>query len=91
MSRKLWIALTGLVLAGCVTPSYTKKVTTLGQVDMTGLECRRVQPIDSHAQRTMCATPASWAKYDRKQIAASEEFFAATRNLPNVDKFNRLP
>lgn len=91
MARTLWILVTALAVTGCVTPSYTKQVTTLGEVDMTGLQCRRVDPIDSHMQRTMCATPASWAKYDRKQIAASEAFFSATRTMANVDKFNRGP
>lgn len=83
--------LAALALAGCVTPTTTKKVMTLGEVDMTNMVCRREVPTGSNHGRTVCARPEDWAAYDKRQAAASEAFFDYSRGLPNVDKFNRGP
>ncbi len=85
------LALADLALAGCVTPTTTKRITTLGEVDMTNMVCRREVPTGSSKPKTTCARAEDWAAYDKREAAASEAFFDAWRQLPNVDKFNRGP
>lgn len=91
MTRTGLAIFTALALSGCVTPLATKTVTTLGEVDMTNMVCRRETPVGTAMPKTMCASPEAWAAYDKRQAAASEGLFAYARELPNVDKFNRLP
>jgi hypothetical protein len=85
------MVLAALALAGCVTPSVTKEVTTLGEVDMTDMVCRREVPTGSNHGHTVCAHAKDWAAYDKRQAAASEAFFDYTRGLPNVGRYNRGP
>ena len=90
MARTGWLFLAALALAGCVTPP-TKRITTLGEVDMTNMVCRHEVPTGSTKAKTTCARAEDWAAYDKREAAASEAFFDASRQLPNVDKFNRGP
>jgi hypothetical protein len=91
MARAGLVFLAAFALAGCVTPLTTKQVTTLGEVDMANMVCRREAPLGSHKEKTTCASPEAWAVYDKQQAAVSETLFEYARQLPNVDKFNRGP
>ena len=91
MLRTGFVLLAGLALAGCITPTITKRITTLGQVDMTNMVCRREVLTGSNSPKTTCASKEDWAAYDERQAAVSQALFESARQLPNVDKFNRLP
>jgi hypothetical protein len=90
-----WLALTAsLALAalacGCTaTPTYTRTVTTLGEVDTTGLVCRRGQPTGSSIPRTICASQAAWDKQDAAEAAASARMHDEDSRHANVDPFGR--
>jgi hypothetical protein len=63
-----------MALAGCAnTPAVTRTTARLGDVDMTGMECRTERPIASNLQRTVCARPEEWAALDKKEQTQSEE------------------
>jgi hypothetical protein len=93
MRRTLGTLAVGLLLAGCATapaPSYIKEVTTLGQVDMTGLVCRTDQVTGSMQKKTYCASPEAWAKYDARMAQKNDDLFAYNRSQTNVvDIFRR--
>lgn len=73
MTRTGAMVLTVILLGACTsTPSITRTKTTLGQVDMEGLECRRDRQAGSNIGRTICATPASWANYENEGAAKSQ-------------------
>jgi hypothetical protein len=80
-----------LALAGCVTPTTSKRVTTLGEVDMTNMICRRETLTGTTLPKTTCAHAEDWAAYDKRQAAASEGLFEYARQLPNVGRYNRGP
>jgi hypothetical protein len=100
--RKMQIALGGIfaagtLLAGCATaptPLYTKTNTTLGQVDMTGLVCRREVSTKSRKPETVCASPEQWAAFDKRMQTKNDQIFAAIRresisNEPNCARGDR--
>lgn len=76
--------------AGCVTPSVNKQVTTLGQVDMTGMVCRRAAPTGSSLPKTVCATQAAWDREDARAIAFSEKLHEESNRQTNTDPFGRM-
>ena len=73
MTRTGALVLTVMFLGACTTtPSITRTKTTLGQVDMEGLECRRDRQAGSNIGRTICASPESWANYENVEAAKSQ-------------------
>ena len=79
-----------LVAAGCAaTPSYTKTVTTLGEVDTSGLVCRRARPVGSSIPKTICTSQAAWDRQDAAEAQASERMRDAANRQTNVDQFGR--
>lgn len=90
-----YLALTlGLAVAamapGCsIAPAYTKTVTTLGEVDTTGLVCRRSKPTGSSIPKTICASQAAWDKRDADEEAASARMHDDASRHTNVDPFGR--
>lgn len=83
------VLLAAFVAAACSTPAVTREVTTLGQVDLTGLECRTESQIDSHLAKTFCATPSAWKKWDRKMAQQTDDLFKEAGKTTNVDQFGR--
>lgn len=74
------IGLAGLA-AGCsMTPLVTKQRMTLGEANITGMECRRVLPPNSNIPKTMCAMPDTWAKFDTRQAEIAENFIDDARD-----------
>lgn len=65
------IALCAAALTGCASHSITRTQTTLGEVDMNGLECRRENQPGSSIGRSYCTSPEAWAKLDAKEKAQS--------------------
>ncbi len=81
MTRSGVVVLVALLLASCSTsPSITRTKTTLGEVDMTGLECKRDTPAGSSIARTICATPEDWAKLESEEAARSQAELAQHRS-----------
>src|SRR5882672_4531042 len=76
--------------SGCTTPSVNKQVTTLGQVDMTGMVCRRAAPTGSSLPKTICATQAAWDRSDAQAIAFSEQLHDESNRQTNTDPFGRM-
>jgi hypothetical protein len=75
---------------GCATkPSFTRTVTTLGEVDMTGMVCRRSAPAGSHIPQTVCASQATWDRQDAAEAAASARLRDDGNRQTNVDQFGR--
>jgi hypothetical protein len=71
------------ILAGCATTPaalYNKEVTTLGQVDMTGLVCRTDQVTGSIRKKTYCASPEMWARYDARMRDQSDAIYDISRS-----------
>ena len=93
-SLKCLILVAGFAAAalasGCATPSVNKQVTTLGQVDMTGMVCRRAVPIGSSLPKTVCATQAAWNKQDARALAFSEQLHDQSNRQTNTDPFGRM-
>lgn len=86
------VILCGLILTACsATPSVVKTdaMMTPAQIAEAGLVCRTQPPIGSALPRTICASEQAWAAYDRRARLASEDLFAAGRELPNSGRFNR--
>ena len=78
-------------LGACtLTPSVTRTKATLGEVDMTGLDCRTDRPIDSNLPRTICASAQSWAAYDRQQAEKADRLMDEMDRLANSDPFGRM-
>ena len=79
-----------LLLTGCVVePAVTKQRMTLGEADIDGMECRRVQPIGTNQKKTICASPKAWKTVDEKERKESELMFQAARGNSNNSRFNR--
>jgi hypothetical protein len=90
MRTALIFAAACLAASACsMTPTVTKSRMTLGEAHIEGMECRREAPIGSNAPRTVCASPESWAKYDKAQRQESEYAFQQARQRANVGSFNR--
>jgi hypothetical protein len=90
---KIGFALLAVALAAAcsMTPTVTKQSTTMtvGEIKEAGLECRRNVAIDTNIPRTICASANSWAAYEAKARAATDELLAEGRKLPNAGGFNR--
>lgn len=67
-------------LAACASHSITRTHTTLGEVDMDGLECRSGKQPGSSIGRSYCATPEAWASYDAKEKAQSRALLDRNRD-----------
>lgn len=81
MKRIGVVILLATLLGACTTsPSVTRTRTTLGEVNMDGLECRRDKPAGSSIGRTICATPENWAKYDADQRAKTQAMLDRNRD-----------
>jgi len=65
------LALCATGLTGCASHSITRTQTTLGEVNMDGLECRRENQPGSSIARSYCTSPEAWAKHDAKERAQS--------------------
>ncbi|HEX5008101.1 MAG TPA: hypothetical protein VFV70_13370 [Hyphomonadaceae bacterium] len=73
------------VIAGCSTvPTVTKETTTLGEANISGMECRRGKPIDTNLPRTICASPKAWAAYDEQARMATDDLLFRGRELGNA-------
>lgn len=73
MTRSGVFVLAAFVLAACTaTPTISRTKTTLGEVDMTGLECRREKASGSNIGRTICASPQTWANYENVEASKSQ-------------------
>lgn len=85
-----FLALTSL--AACSTKptiTHANDTMTLAEINAAGLECRQEKPIDTSIPKTICASPESWAAFDKKRRGATEELLAKGRELPNVGRFNQ--
>ena len=74
----------GSLAAGCsMTPTVTRERTTMtpAQIASMDLVCREIVPIDTNIPKTICASEASWAAYDRTARLASEELFEKAREV----------
>lgn len=81
MTRTGVVVLMGLLLAACsVSPSIVRTKTTLGQVNMEGLECRRDKTPGSTIGRTICASPEHWARYENEQAQQSQAMLDRVRD-----------
>lgn len=90
MSRTVLMLTAAAVIAGCsATPSVTKQRMTLGEANISGMECRREKPIGTVMPRTICASPLAWAEYDEEQRRESDLLFQYTRSRPTAGGFNR--
>ena len=71
-----------VLLTACATPhAITRTKTTLGQVDMAGLECRSDKQPGSNISRSICATPAACAKDDATGAAQAKAVLDRNRDL----------
>ena len=71
----VWVGLLlvgATTLSACASHSVSRTRTTLGQVNMEGLECRRENEPGSIIGRSYCASPEAWATYDAKEKAQSK-------------------
>ena len=77
------------LLAACSTPAVMKEKAMLkpSEIADMGLVCRDMPPVDSIRERTICATPAAWSEFDRKERLIVEDVYAQSRNLPNARRF----
>jgi hypothetical protein len=84
MTRIVLMLAAGALLAGCATePKITKETMTLAEANIEGLECRIDNPMGSNMPRTICASPAAWAKYDRNQEFNTDKMLENGRSSPN--------
>ena len=84
MTRILLGVATAALLAGCsTTPLISKERMTLGEADITGMECRRETSVASSLPKTMCAKPEYWAKFDRREQDKTSSFFREIRDDDN--------
>jgi hypothetical protein len=76
MTRTFLVVSTAVFVAGCTaTPTVTKQRMTLGEANISGMECRRETSLLSSIPKTTCASPAVWAKYDKREADKSAQFF----------------
>jgi hypothetical protein len=84
MTRIFLVASTAVLLAGCAaTPLVTKERMTLGEANISGMECRREVSVRSSMPKTTCASPELWAKYDKAEAGKTELFFSGIRDDDN--------
>jgi hypothetical protein len=84
MTRTLLIVSTVVLLSGCTaTPLITKERMTLGEANISGMECRRETSVRSSMPKTTCASPELWAKYDARENEKTELFFGGIRDGDN--------
>ena len=77
-------------LAGCTTaPAVTKQQMTLAQANISGMECRRETPIGSNKERTVCASPEAWDKFDAEQKREADYDMEAVRSGHYINAFRR--
>jgi hypothetical protein len=77
-------------IAGCSTaPSITRQKMTLGEADISGMECRRAPPTGSNMKQTVCASPEAWAEYDKKREFENKQIFETDRVKTGVGPFGR--
>ena len=70
-----------VLLGGCAaSPSVNRTKTTLGEINMDGLECRRDKPPGSSIPRTICASPDDWANYEKDQKAKTQAMLDRARD-----------
>jgi hypothetical protein len=73
-----------LLAAGCAAGStVTRTSTTLGEVDMKGLECRRQPRIDSLLGETICASPEAWAEFDARERGKVDDINRQLESVPH--------
>ena len=90
MMRTILVLATIASVAGCTTvPTVTKQKMTLGEANISGMECRRERPIDSNLPRTICASPRAWAAFDEARSQETDDILAEGRKHANVGPFNR--
>ena len=83
------VAMAALAFGCSATPSYTRTMTTLGEIDTTGLVCRRSPPTGSSIPKTICASQAAWDRQDAADAAASARMHEDASRHTNVDVFGR--
>lgn len=66
------ITLVALCAACSMKPAVTRNVTTLGEVNMEGLDCRRLKQPGSNIWQTICASPAAWAQEDAREAEVAQ-------------------
>jgi hypothetical protein len=84
MRTVLALAAFAAVAACTTTPTVTKQRMTLGEANISGMECRRGKPIDTNLPRTICASPEAWASYDEQARRATDELMFRGRELGNA-------
>ncbi len=81
MTRTGVLLLLATLVAACsATPSINRTRTTLGEVNMEGLECRRDKPPGSSIGRTICATPENWAQFEADESEESQAMLDRQRD-----------
>lgn len=81
-----------LALTACAAaPAVQKTSTILGEVDLTGLECRRETPIGANIPRTVCASPEAWAAYEARAADHARRQIDEADRYTNVFQFGRGP
>jgi hypothetical protein len=90
MIRSCILTLIVALISACsVSPSISRTKTTLGEVDMAGLDCRRDQPAGSHIGRTICASPEAWSKYESEEGSKSQAMLGEIQD--NTDNRKLYP
>lgn len=77
------------VAACSTTPSVSKQRMTLGEANISGMECRREKPPGTNMPRTVCASPEAWAKFDAAARYENDLAFQKARSGANSGPFNR--
>ena len=76
MTRTFLVVSTAVLIAGCtLTPTVTKERMTLGEANISGMECRREVSVLSSIPKTTCASREVWANYDKRESDKSAQFF----------------
>jgi hypothetical protein len=90
MTRTFLVVSAAVLTVGCtMTPAVTKERMTLGEADISGMECRREKPIDTNLPRTICASRQAWAAFDDDRSRETDDILAEGRKNANVGAFNR--
>jgi hypothetical protein len=90
MARTFLVVSTAVLIAACAAmPTVTKERMTLGEANISGMECRRDRPINTNVPRTICASPQAWAAFDENHRLAAQDLLAEGRKNANVGAFNR--
>jgi hypothetical protein len=76
-------------VSACTTPSVTKQRMTLGEANISGMECRREKPVGTNLPRTVCASPEAWEKFDEAARAENDLALQKARSGTNAGAFNR--